>query len=134
MYTLHRVCKWTESQIFLIVIFSINLWIGLPGLLGSPGIKGLPGFPGSCITSPVKRGFIFSRHSQSTKIPTCPSGTTQIYSGYSLLFVQGNEQAHGQDLGNFMFYFFLNKVSIKFAVQKQAFHVLVTIIYPTVQF
>uniref|UniRef100_A0A8D2L693 Collagen IV NC1 domain-containing protein n=1 Tax=Varanus komodoensis TaxID=61221 RepID=A0A8D2L693_VARKO len=75
------------------------LFIGLPGLLGFPGVKGLPGFPGPCFSGPAKSGFIFSRHSQSAKIPSCPPGTTQIYSGYSLLFVQGNEQAHGQDLG-----------------------------------
>uniref|UniRef100_A0A8D0DKT0 Collagen IV NC1 domain-containing protein n=1 Tax=Salvator merianae TaxID=96440 RepID=A0A8D0DKT0_SALMN len=72
---------------------------GFPGFLGLPGMKGLPGLPGSCLPVPTKRGFIFSRHSQSTTIPSCPSGTAQIYSGYSLLFVQGNEQAHGQDLG-----------------------------------
>uniref|UniRef100_A0A670JKZ5 Collagen IV NC1 domain-containing protein n=1 Tax=Podarcis muralis TaxID=64176 RepID=A0A670JKZ5_PODMU len=84
--------------------------IGPPGLPGQPG---LPGKPGAIIAGqkgnrgppgpdgkPVKRGFIFSRHSQSTEIPSCPSGTSQIYSGYSLLFVQGNEQAHGQDLGS----------------------------------
>ncbi|NXK78972.1 CO4A3 protein, partial [Amazona guildingii] len=44
-------------------------------------------------------GFIFTRHSQSTRIPSCPHGTSQLYVGYSLLFVQGNERAHGQDLG-----------------------------------
>lgn len=32
-------------------------------------------------------------------MPTCPPGTTSIYDGYSLLYVQGNERAHGQDLG-----------------------------------
>ncbi|NXV18375.1 CO4A3 protein, partial [Cepphus grylle] len=47
----------------------------------------------------TRRGFIFTRHSQTTKIPSCPHGTSQIYVGYSLLFVQGNERAHGQDLG-----------------------------------
>ncbi|XP_065267485.1 collagen alpha-3(IV) chain-like [Emys orbicularis] len=72
---------------------------GSPGLIGFPGVRGLPGSPGISISGPTRRGFIFTRHSQSTKIPSCPSGTAQIYSGYSLLFVQGNEQAHGQDLG-----------------------------------
>ncbi|NXC83819.1 CO4A3 protein, partial [Cercotrichas coryphoeus] len=47
----------------------------------------------------TRKGFIFTRHSQTTKIPSCPHGTSQIYVGYSLLFVQGNERAHGQDLG-----------------------------------
>ncbi|NWZ31506.1 CO4A3 protein, partial [Asarcornis scutulata] len=47
----------------------------------------------------TRRGFIFTRHSQTTKTPSCPPGTSQIYVGFSLLFVQGNERAHGQDLG-----------------------------------
>uniref|UniRef100_A0A8C8RBQ9 Collagen IV NC1 domain-containing protein n=1 Tax=Pelusios castaneus TaxID=367368 RepID=A0A8C8RBQ9_9SAUR len=72
---------------------------GSPGLTGFPGVQGLPGPPGISIPGPTRRGFIFTRHSQSTKIPACPSGTAELYSGYSLLFVQGNEQAHGQDLG-----------------------------------
>lgn len=72
---------------------------GQPGLIGFPGLQGLPGSPGTISAGPTRRGFIFTRHSQSTKIPSCPQGTSQIYVGYSLLFVQGNERAHGQDLG-----------------------------------
>ncbi|XP_010118243.1 PREDICTED: LOW QUALITY PROTEIN: collagen alpha-1(IV) chain-like [Chlamydotis macqueenii] len=72
---------------------------GQPGLIGFPGLQGLPGSPGTVVTGPTRRGFIFTRHSQSTQIPSCPRGTSQIYVGYSLLFVQGNERAHGQDLG-----------------------------------
>lgn len=30
----------------------------------------------------------------------CPPGTELMWEGYSLLFVQGNEKAHGQDLGS----------------------------------
>ncbi|KAI6063357.1 Collagen alpha-3(IV) chain [Aix galericulata] len=70
-----------------------------PGLIGFPGLQGLPGSPGTIITGPTRRGFIFTRHSQTTKTPSCPPGTSQIYVGFSLLFVQGNERAHGQDLG-----------------------------------
>lgn len=33
------------------------------------------------------------------EVPGCPDGTNVIYDGYSLLYVQGNERAHGQDLG-----------------------------------
>lgn len=33
-------------------------------------------------------------------MPYCPDGTNLIYDGYSLLYVQGNERAHGQDLGS----------------------------------
>uniref|UniRef100_A0A8B9VMY1 Collagen IV NC1 domain-containing protein n=1 Tax=Anas zonorhyncha TaxID=75864 RepID=A0A8B9VMY1_9AVES len=72
---------------------------GQPGLIGFPGLQGLPGSPGTIITGPTRRGFIFTRHSQTTKTPSCPPGTSQIYVGFSLLFVQGNERAHGQDLG-----------------------------------
>lgn len=32
-------------------------------------------------------------------MPDCPHGTSRIYSGYSFLFINGNERAHGQDLG-----------------------------------
>lgn len=39
------------------------------------------------------------RHSQSTQTPICPDGTEKLWDGYSLLFVMGNERAHGQDLG-----------------------------------
>ncbi|KAI2527248.1 collagen type IV alpha 3 chain, partial [Homo sapiens] len=45
------------------------------------------------------RGFVFTRHSQTTAIPSCPEGTVPLYSGFSFLFVQGNQRAHGQDLG-----------------------------------
>uniref|UniRef100_A0A669PMC3 Collagen IV NC1 domain-containing protein n=1 Tax=Phasianus colchicus TaxID=9054 RepID=A0A669PMC3_PHACC len=81
------------------VIIFFFTFTGQPGLIGFPGLQGLPGSPGTTTTGPTRRGFIFTRHSQSTKIPSCPPGTSQIYIGYSLLFVQGNERAHGQDLG-----------------------------------
>lgn len=69
---------------------------GLPGLPGSDGPQGQPGLPGSASAA---HGFLITRHSQSTEVPTCPLGTSVIYDGYSLLYVQGNERAHGQDLG-----------------------------------
>lgn len=72
---------------------------GPPGSDGLPGLKGKPGHIGPPATGPMRRGFIFTRHSQTTVIPSCPEGTEPLYSGFSLLFVQGNEQAHGQDLG-----------------------------------
>ncbi len=43
--------------------------------------------------------FLCSRHSQTTMIPECPAGSVKLWDGYSLLFVQGNDRAHGQDLG-----------------------------------
>lgn len=39
------------------------------------------------------------RHSQTAELPDCPADTVSLWEGYSLLYVQGNERAHGQDLG-----------------------------------
>lgn len=50
-------------------------------------------------TPSVDHGFLVTRHSQTTDDPSCPPGTKILYHGYSLLYVQGNERAHGQDLG-----------------------------------
>jgi collagen type IV alpha len=33
------------------------------------------------------------------EIPRCESGHIKLWDGYSLLYVQGNEKAHSQDLG-----------------------------------
>jgi len=38
-------------------------------------------------------------HSQTTSVPTCPAGTSKLRDGYSLLYLEGNEKAHSQDLG-----------------------------------
>lgn len=45
-------------------------------------------------------GIILVKHSQSTRVPDCPSNMLKLWSGYSLLFIEGNEMAHNQDLGN----------------------------------
>lgn len=50
-------------------------------------------------TPSVDHGFLVTRHSQTIDDPQCPPGTKILYHGYSLLYVQGNERAHGQDLG-----------------------------------
>lgn len=71
---------------------------GPPGPEGIPGSMGLPGSPS------VAHGFLVTRHSQSIEEPLCPHGTRLMYAGYSLLYVQGNERAHGQDLGNSCFF------------------------------
>lgn len=69
---------------------------GYPGPPGSDGPQGPPGLPGTASTA---HGFLITRHSQGRDVPFCPDGTNMIYDGYSLLYVQGNERAHGQDLG-----------------------------------
>lgn len=77
---------------------------GYPGPPGSDGPQGPPGLPG---TASAAHGFLITRHSQGQDVPICPDRTNPIYDGYSLLYVQGNERAHGQDLGmkEFCFYF-----------------------------
>ena len=44
-------------------------------------------------------GNILVRHSQSSRLPTCGEGELQLWNGYSLLYIEGNEKAHHQDLG-----------------------------------
>jgi len=65
---------------------------GQKGFIGPPGTPGLPG--------PVlPTGFMLVRHSQTTTVPRCPPGSTLLWDGYSLLYLEGNERAHSQDLG-----------------------------------
>lgn len=73
--------------------------IGTRGLDGPPGPDGMQGPPGPPGTTSVAHGFLITRHSQTTDAPQCPQGTVHIYEGFSLLYVQGNKRAHGQDLG-----------------------------------
>lgn len=73
---------------------------GVVGLRGPVGTKGVLGPPGPCRDTPEKDGFLFTRHSQNLFVPSCPAGSNEVYSGYSLLFINGNNRAHGQDLGN----------------------------------
>uniref|UniRef100_A0A8C3MAG5 Uncharacterized protein n=1 Tax=Geospiza parvula TaxID=87175 RepID=A0A8C3MAG5_GEOPR len=72
---------------------------GPRGFPGPPGPDGLPGAMGPPGAPSVAHGFLVTRHSQTIEEPSCPFGTRLIYHGYSLLYVQGNERAHGQDLG-----------------------------------
>lgn len=39
------------------------------------------------------------KHSQSPQVPMCPQGMAKLWEGYSLLYVEGQEKAHNQDLG-----------------------------------
>jgi integrin beta 8 len=83
---------------------------GPPGERGSPGLPGLDGFPGPAgpIGNPGQpcketearpTGFLIVKHSQNQDIPTCPVGSTKLWDGYSLLYIEGNERSHNQDLG-----------------------------------
>lgn len=57
------------------------------------GERGPPGNDSDIMTD----GYLLTRHSQTTEIPTCPTGT-KMWEGYSILYLEGNERAHGQDL------------------------------------
>uniref|UniRef100_A0A8C6XUE1 Collagen type IV alpha 6 chain n=1 Tax=Naja naja TaxID=35670 RepID=A0A8C6XUE1_NAJNA len=62
---------------------------------GNPGPAGLPGMPGRSIGV----GYTLVKHSQSEQIPPCPVGMNKLWEGYSLLYVEGQEKSHNQDLG-----------------------------------
>uniref|UniRef100_A0A3B5LQW9 Collagen IV NC1 domain-containing protein n=1 Tax=Xiphophorus couchianus TaxID=32473 RepID=A0A3B5LQW9_9TELE len=90
-------CELVLCCVGLRVLFSLQPGQkGNPGPPGSDGPQGPPGLQGS---GSAAHGFLITRHSQSEITPECPFGTNFIYDGYSLLYVQGNERAHGQDLG-----------------------------------
>ena len=64
------------------------------GRVGPQGEPGDPGLPGDSVPT----GFLIVKHSQTTDIPRCPAGS-RLWDGYSLLYLEGNERAHNQDLG-----------------------------------
>ncbi|KAG8509327.1 Collagen alpha-6(IV) chain [Galemys pyrenaicus] len=72
--------------------------LSAPSLSGPPGKQGPFGRPGIPAQS-VRVGYTLVKHSQSEQVPLCPIGTSQLWAGYSLLFVEGQEKAHNQDLG-----------------------------------
>lgn len=47
----------------------------------------------------ANRGFFFTYHSQTPDVPQCPAGTNLMWTGYSLLYIQGDGKSAGQDLG-----------------------------------
>lgn len=78
--------------------------IGPPGLIGLQGPPGVPGLKGeagaSCEqSSDYLTGILLVRHSQSQSVPVCEPGHSKLWEGYSLLYTDGDERAHSQDLG-----------------------------------
>lgn len=47
----------------------------------------------------VSVGYLLVKHSQSEQTPMCPVGMSKLWDGYSLLYLEGQEKAHNQDLG-----------------------------------
>lgn len=76
---------------------------GLPGLQGPSGIPGPRGEPGAtCEQAPdYLTGILLVRHSQSQNVPVCEPGHIKLWEGYSLLYTDGDERAHSQDLGKY---------------------------------
>lgn len=71
-----------------------NFILGIPG---PPGNQGPPGLVGHVLS-----GFLLVIHSQSVEVPQCPEGSTQLWVGYSVVYLEGQEKAHTQDLGKFL--------------------------------
>lgn len=69
----------------------------VPGEPGRPGSPGLPGMPGRSVSI----GHLLVKHSQTEQDPMCPVGMNKLWSGYSLLYFEGQEKAHNQDLGRY---------------------------------
>ncbi|KAF6083840.1 collagen type IV alpha 2 chain [Phyllostomus discolor] len=69
--------------------------VGQEGEPGRPGTPGLPGMPGRSVSI----GYLLVKHSQTDQEPMCPVGMNKLWSGYSLLYFEGQEKAHNQDLG-----------------------------------
>jgi integrin beta 8 len=44
-------------------------------------------------------GILLVKHSQTMEVPHCEVGHIKLWDGYSLLYIEGNEKAHHQDLG-----------------------------------
>lgn len=49
----------------------------------------------------VSIGYLLVKHSQTDQEPMCPVGMNKLWSGYSLLYFEGQEKAHNQDLGRY---------------------------------
>lgn len=75
---------------------------GPPGFDGRPGAAGLKGDAGQpCSSAPdYLTGILLVKHSQSEEVPRCEPGHTKLWDGYSLLYVDGNDYPHNQDLGS----------------------------------
>lgn len=69
--------------------------ISSTGARGTTGMQGLPGPPARSTSI----GYTLVKHSQSSQVPMCPQGMAKLWEGYSLLYVEGQEKAHNQDLG-----------------------------------
>ena len=101
LITCSSICRCTPGWAVIASGVVVVWWwggAGSTGYAGDPGQRGARGFPGSG-GGTVVDSFLIARHSQNASAPDCPPGASLIYAGYSLLFINANEKAHGQDLG-----------------------------------
>lgn len=77
---------------------------GLPGLQGPPGTPGPKGETGAPCEQAADylTGILLVKHSQSQSVPVCEPGHIKLWDGYSLLYTDGDERAHSQDLGKYI--------------------------------
>lgn len=75
----------------------------ISGQRGNPGNPGPSGMPGRSVSV----GYLLVKHSQSDQTPMCPVGMSKLWEGYSLLYFEGQEKAHNQDLGKYIFTYLL---------------------------
>ena len=59
------------------------------------GMKGNAGAAGGEFLT----GILLVKHSQTSQVPSCPDGMEKVWQGFSLMYLEGNEKSHNQDLG-----------------------------------
>lgn len=91
-------------------IFVMLMCLPVVYVSGDPGPVGDRGPSGPHKT--LNSGFLLVMHSQTNKAPSCPPDMNTLWEGYSLLYLEGQEKAHTQDLGIFKL---LNTCILKFS-------------------
>ena len=76
----------------------------------------MPGRPGQDCRQDTNylTGNLLVRHSQTSSIPLCAEGEEKLWDGYSLLYIEGNEKAHHQDLGKLLIFTYNFKLTRSF--------------------
>lgn len=77
------------------ITYCYGLWV-----VGNRGPEGEKGSHGP--TKELNLGLLVV-HSQSANTPRCPGNMNTLWEGFSLLYLEGQERAHTQDLGKYIF-------------------------------
>ena len=98
--------SWSEGLVCSALVSSAPYFFSdgtYPIFQGNPGLPGLKGLNGKSCSADIQysTGHMLVRHSQSSSIPLCGRGETKLWDGYSLLYIEGNEKSHHQDLGSY---------------------------------